>query len=209
MVDYLMGGEKADMVYSDMPYNIDLDYDKGFGKESKYGGKTNDLKTLDTYKAFVNRTIKNGVGHSKNDAHIFWWCDETYIWLVQTTFMDLGIANKRVCLWIKNNQNPTPGVAFNKCYEPCVYGTVGKPKLNPINNLTEILGKDVTTGNEAFEDITEMLDAWTAKRLPGQDYSHPTEKPVTLHEKPLRRCSKPNEVVLDLFGGSGSAQSYR
>ena len=35
-------------------------------------------------------------------------------------------------------------------------------------------------------------------------YEHPTQKPPTLSEKPLKRCTKVGDIVLDLFGGSGS-----
>jgi DNA modification methylase len=38
---------------------------------------------------------------------------------------------------------------------------------------------------------------------------HPTEKPVTLHERPLRRCTRPGDIVLDLFAGSGSLLTAR
>jgi DNA modification methylase len=200
-----MDGKKANMIYSDMPYNINLDYDKGFGKNSRYGGNTDDSKSIEEYTKFVRTTIRNGITHCEKDAHIFWYCDEKYIWLVQITYRELGIKCQRVCLWIKNNQNPTPGVAFNKCYEPCIYGTIGNPTINPVNNLTEILSKEVTTGNDSVEEIKDMLDIWLDKRLPTADYSHPTEKPVTLHEKPLRRCSKRGDIVLDLFAGSGSS----
>ena len=68
----------------------------------------------------------------------------------------------------------------------------------------EILNKEIGTGNRTADDIMDIFDIWLAKRLPGQDYEHPTSKPPTLHEKPLRRCSKINDIVLDLFGGSGS-----
>ena len=33
---------------------------------------------------------------------------------------------------------------------------------------------------------------------------HPTQKPPTLHEKAIKRCTQVGDVVLDLFGGSGS-----
>jgi DNA modification methylase len=33
---------------------------------------------------------------------------------------------------------------------------------------------------------------------------HPTQKPITLHERPIKRCTKPGDIILDLFGGSGS-----
>jgi DNA modification methylase len=49
-----------------------------------------------------------------------------------------------------------------------------------------------------------MLDIWLVKRLPSTDYEHPTDKNPELHEKALRRCSRVNDVVLDMFGGGGS-----
>ena len=99
----------------------------------------------------------------------------------------------------------TPQVAFNKAYEPCLVGTIGKPYLNEsVTNLTEILNRDIQPGNRTLDDIGDYLDIWIAKRLNGQDYVHPTEKPPTLHEKPLRRCTKVGDCVIDLCAGSGS-----
>jgi len=48
------------------------------------------------------------------------------------------------------------------------------------------------------------MEIWLVKRKAGQDYLHPTEKLPSLHEKALRRCTKPGDLVLDTFGGSGS-----
>jgi len=96
-----------------------------------------------------------------------------------------GLTNRRVCLWIKNGFSPVPGVAFNKGYEACVYATRGTPYLSDIHNLTEILNKDIASGNRAIDDIIDIFDIWLAKRDSGQDYQHPTQKPITLHEKPL------------------------
>jgi DNA modification methylase len=110
-----------------------------------------------------------------------------------------------VCLWIKNNQNCTPQVAFNKAYEPCVYGVVGKPYLNQnFTNANELLNQEIGTGNQVHEEILDMIDLWIEKRDAGQDYSHPTQKPVTLNEKPLKRCSAPGHVVFSGFAGGGS-----
>jgi DNA modification methylase len=104
-------------------------------------------------------------------------------------------------LWVKNGHNPTPQVAFNKCYEPCIYGTIGSPYLSKKEQgLTEIMNKDISTGNESLDDI----NLWTAKRLSSKDYSHATSKPTELHEKAIRRCTRPGDIILDSFGGSGS-----
>lgn len=201
----LVQDDKVSMLYCDPPYNISLDYSNGIGTNGKYGGKTNDKKSEEEYKAFLKKTLENGLSTTLPDAHVFYWCDENYIGLIQEIYKELGITNKRVCLWIKNNQNVTPQIAFNKVYEPCVYGTRGNPYLsNSVRNLNEVLNKEVGTGNRLTDDILDLFNIWLAKRLPSQDYEHPTEKPPTLHEKALRRCTKPGDIVLDLFGGSGS-----
>ncbi len=60
------------------------------------------------------------------------------------------------------------------------------------------------TGNRTAEDVADLFDLWLARRMPTQEYEHPTAKPPTLHEKPLKRCTAAGDFVLDLFGGSGS-----
>ena len=205
-IDRLVGSAQIDMVYLDPPYNISLDYNSGIGTKGKYGGQlTKDNKTEDEYRNFLKKSIENTLRKVKKDAHVFCYCDERYIGLLQQIYKQLGIDFKRVCLWIKNNQNTTPQVAFNKAYEACVYGTIGNPYLSDrLNNLTEVLNKEVETGNRMIDDIYDLFNIWLARRLPAQNYEHPTEKPPTLHEKPLRRCTKVGDTILDLFGGSGS-----
>lgn len=99
----------------------------------------------------------------------------------------------------------TPQTAFNKVYEPCVYGTIGNPYLSPsLHNLSEVLNKEVGTGNRLSDDIMDLFNIWLVKRVNAHDYEHPTQKPPTLYEKAFRRCTKPGDIILDLFGGSGS-----
>ena len=201
----LLDGARASMVYCDPPYNINLSYDKGIGTRGKYGGKTNDSKSFADYQSFLRKTIENALLVARDDAHFFYWCDQNYVGMIQDLYRTLGIENRRTCLWIKNNQNVVPQVAFNKVYEPCVYGTRGTPYLSENHyDLTEVMNKEIGTGNALIEDILGLLDIWLIKRLPGQEYRHPTEKPPTLHQKALKRCTKVNDIVLDLFGGSGS-----
>jgi DNA modification methylase len=89
-----------------------------------------------------------------------------------------------------------------------VYGTLGKPWLNDrIMNLNEIMNKEVTSGNRLTDDILDLLNIWMVKRLPSSEYEHPTQKSPILHEKALRRCTRPGDIVLDLTAGSGSILS--
>ena len=197
----LFGKEKASMIYSDSVYNINLDYNKGLGGKQNYGGEVIDKRTDEEYKEFLRQSLVAALTVTKPDCHVFYWNTEQQIWIVQTLYRELGISNKRVCLWVKNGHNPTPQVAFNKCYEPCIYGTIGSPYLSKKEQgLTEIFNKDITTGNDSLDEI----NIWTAKRVSSKEYSHATTKPVELHEKAIRRCTKPGDIILDSFGGSGS-----
>ncbi|MBU1754978.1 DNA modification methylase [Patescibacteria group bacterium] len=201
----LFGEERASMIYSDPPYNINIDYNGGIGGKQNYGGNVLDTRTDSEYKEFIAKTMIAALSVAKPDTHVFYWCDQIYIGLMQELYRELGIANKRVCLWLKNSQNPVPSVAFNKCYEPCVYGLRGKPYIaKSIQNLNEVLNKEITTGNNLIEETLDHLDVWLVKRLSGKDYEHATSKPPKLHEKAIRRCTKPGEIILDSFSGSGS-----
>ena len=206
IIKKLFGKEKAHMIFSDPIYNIGLSYDSGLGGKQSYGGKTNDKKTDAEYKEFLKKSLENATSTSHENCHIFYWCDEAYIGILQELYREFEIENKRVCLWVKNGQNPTPGIAFNKCYEPCVYGTKGKPYLSKSDqSLNEVMNKDIGTGNRLIDDILDLFDIWLVKRLAGNEYEHPTMKPPTLYEKAIRRCTKPGDIIFDGFGGSGSS----
>ena len=204
----LMAGLKADMINDDLPYNIGLSYEKGVGNKGHYGGTTNDNKTDQEYRNFVKTIMQNGLSVTKPDAHLFFWCDERYVWLFQELYRELGIDSKRLCIWIKDNASPTPQLAFNKITEFCTYGVRGKPFLSDkIKNLNEVMNKELSTGNRLSEDILDLLNIWLVKRLPGNQYDHPTQKNPQVHEKALRRCTRPGDIVLDLTCGSGSILS--
>ena len=197
----LFGKEKTSMIYSDPIHNINIDYAKGLGGKQNYGGDVEDNRTEEEYIAFLKKNIETAISFAHPDCHVFYWNTEQQIWIVQTLYRSLGIQNKRVCLWIKNGHNPTPQVAFNKCYEPCIYGTIGSPYLSKKQQaLTEVLNADIGTGNQSLDDIT----IWAEKRLNKSEYAHATSKPSELHHKAIRRCTTPNDIVYDSFGGSGS-----
>lgn len=197
----LFGNERASMIYSDPVYNISIDYNGGVGGKKDYGGNVNDTRTYDEYRKFLKDSMEAALAVSNKNIHVFYWCDQVYIGVVQELYRSLGIANKRVCLWLKNNQNPVPSVAFNKAYEPVVYGVRGKPYLANIQNLNEVLNKELGTGNNLLDEVN---DIWMAKRLSAKEYEHATSKPPQLHEKAIKRCTKPNDIILDSFLGSGS-----
>lgn len=201
----LFENERASMIYSDPVYNISIDYDGGIGGKKDYGGNVNDTRTFEEYKLFIKDSLSAALSVSNPNTHVFYYCDQIYIGLVQDVYRMLGVANKRVCLWLKNSQNPVPKVFCNKAYEPAVYGTFGRPYLaESITKLNEVLNQEFTTGNDLVAQVDDFIEIWTAKRLSAKDYQHATSKPITLHEKAIKRCTKPNDIILDSFLGSGS-----
>jgi DNA modification methylase len=201
----LLGEEKVSMVYSDPVYNLDIDYDGGIGGNKEYGGSVKDSRTFEEYKTFIRESLESALAVSNPSTHVFYYCDQVYIGLIQDIYRSLGISNKRVCLWLKNSQNPVPKIFCNKAYEPAVYGIRGRPYLaESVTNLNEVLNKEFGTGNELVAQVDDFLEIWTAKRLSAKDYEHATSKPITLHEKAIKRCTKPNDIILDSFLGSGS-----
>jgi DNA modification methylase len=203
----LLGDERASMIMSDPIYNLKIEglYNGGIGGKQQYGGMVDDSKTDEEYRAFIKATMEAALAVTKDDAHVFYWCDQTYIWLMQTLYRELGLTNKRVAIWLKNSQNPTPGVAFNKAYEPCVYAVRGKPYIvKGVNKLNEVMNPDMTTGNELIQQAMDMFAVWPVKRLPGKEYEHSTMKPPELYEKAIRRCTRTNDIIVDSFSGSGS-----
>lgn len=203
----LMGDERTSFIYSDPPYNLKggIDYNTGIGGKQNYGGNVNDNRTDEEYREFLKRTMEASLSVSNKDAHIFYWCDQVFIGTIQDLYRQSSVQNKRVCLWIKNGQNPTPGVAFSKCFEPCVYGVRGKPYISKaFQSYNEVMNNDIGNGNDLITNTLDHLDIWAVKRLSGKDYEHATSKPPELHQKAIRRCSKPGDIILDSFGGSGS-----
>lgn len=203
-VKKVVGDAVIDMVYCDPIYNINLSYSKGIGGTKDYGGSATDNRSDTEYESLLEKTMANALAVSSKNAHVFYYCDQTYVPLIAKLYAKLGVDFKRICIWLKGVANPVPQVAFSKVYEPCVYGTRGKPYLSPNHtNYDEVLNKDVGTGSQMIESFMDMIDVWAVQRLSGNSYSHPTQKPITLHDKPIRRCTKVNGNVLSLFGGSG------
>ena len=205
VIKRLVGEIKVPYINCDPPFNLKLDYSKGVGNKSHYGGKEKDNRTNEEYLLFLKSSLENALSVSTPDTHIFYWCDEKYVWLVQGLFKEMGINNERLCIWIKNNQSVTQKIAFNKMTEYCCYGTRGKVWLNEnIRNLNEIQNKEVATGNRSADDIMDLLNIWLVDCPPATEYLHPTMKPPRLCEKSMRRCTKVGDYSLDCFGGSGS-----
>lgn len=189
-VERLMAGAKADMVFTDPPYNI------GFGgtmsdtsvngvrvphkpANTKYEGIHNDSKTRTDFHDFMLSVLSIIQAYCLGGYYICFsssTLDELLIPLAET-----GLGWKSIIIWNKN-QSPMGGGHFRRKYEPIAYGYF----------------ENRFYGRDYAED-----DVWDVDRTRKNDL-HPTMKPVELIERAIGYSSKKGQLVLDLFGGSGS-----
>jgi site-specific DNA-methyltransferase (adenine-specific) len=181
-VERLMGGEKADMVHTDPPYNVDYS-NQGRPKPGKtnLGKIKNDRMADDQFLAFLGDCFKSAFDFCKNDSSI-------YIWYASKETMNFHAA-AAAAGWDINQQIiwKKPMLLgrgrYQWAHEPCVFGVKGKPW---------------------FTDDRTKTTIWDFGGYDKSKNVHPTQKPVVVPEEAISNSSKIGSNVLDLFLGSGS-----
>lgn len=207
----LLVDEKARLIFTDPPYSIDYhSVDKtGKGKGASYhsekfggtGGKIfNDDKTPEEALEFYKKILTEIYNFSTDDTTIYWWYAITLMDVNMQAFRSAKWHFSQTIFWLKNSMIFSPGQRFHRIYEPCMVGwKQGKVSYQNLtfSNFTELWELDQKT-------FAEHLDIWYNKRDNTNSYIHPTQKPVRLAERALKRSSEKGDIVLDAFGGSGS-----
>jgi len=198
----LMDGKKARLVFTDPPYNVDYssasDNSYATGKFKHEKVFDDNLKDDDCLQ-FYTAVLKHLYNVTTEDACIYWWYANMNYHLNRQSFIDSGWRIHQSIIWVKNS--PTLSRRdFMGCYEPCMYGwKQGNKHYNHkiIRNIRDIWNLD-------FEDFGSLLDCWYEQRDNTNEYLHPTQKPVRLSERALKLSSEKGDIVMDVFGGSGS-----
>lgn len=202
----LFGKERARLVFTDPPYSVDYVSTAGLSYESdKYGGTGgkifNDDKSPEEARKFYEQTLKNIYGYTSEDMTLYWWYASRLQYVNQMAFGTQGFHMSQICIWLKNSLIYSPGQLYHRIYEPCMVGWKenGAPHYKDIvfASFSELWTLDKKT-------FADHLDAWYNKRDSTARYLHPTQKPVALAERALKRSSEKGDIVLDAFGGSGS-----
>jgi DNA modification methylase len=171
-VERLMDGQKADMVFTDPPYgmNLDTDYTK-MGD----GGKSHKAVIADD-EQYDAGFLLSTFAYCKE---IFLWGADYYVETLRRNYPNLGSW----IIWDKYSDQERHGLLdgkFGSSFETCWSKTQHK------RELARVL---VTTNYTARGDETRV---------------HPTQKPVALAEWFFSRWGKRGNIVVDLYGGSGS-----
>ncbi|MES5142499.1 DNA modification methylase [Lactobacillus crispatus] len=180
-VKALMGGYQADLLLTDPPYNVDYT-----GKTKTAMKIANDhLKGDDFYKflysAFdcAKENMKDGA------AYYVWYASGTPMsYVFNKALNDVGMKVRQQLIWEKN-QIVIGRQDYQWQHEPCLYGW----------------NED---GSHAWYSDRKQSTVLHFDK-PQRSDLHPTMKPIPLFDYQIKNSSKSGDIVLDLFGGSGTS----
>lgn len=204
-VEKLMEVDKAQLIFTDAPYNVDYESAAGRSYSSTdFGGNGNKIFNDDKSEGecleFYTAVLKNAFNFSTDDASIYWWFASKNQHINREALMNAGWYISQMLIWVKEHFVFARSQDYHRMYEPCLLAWKKGRKHytnRSLSTLTDLFSLDRI-------DFQEQFDIWYEKRDITNNYVHPTQKPVRLAERAMRKNSRAGDIVLDLFGGSGS-----
>jgi len=190
----LMEGKQADCVFTDPPYNVN------YTGQGKLGGIKNDNMEEEEFVEFVIAFMEVMKEYLKTGG-VFYMCSGWSSYpIFAYAIKACGMKFANPIIWVKNNT--TLGWNDYKYkYEMLLKGkkkTKGKKKSS-----TPIL-YGWNGGKHYFKDTRYESDVWEINRRATNTMIHPTQKPILLVNRAISNSTQRGDIVLDLFGGSGT-----
>jgi len=192
-VEKLTGKVKADMMITDPPYNVDY---KG-GTKDKLTIK-NDSMGSEEFRSFLTDAFTNAFANLKNGAAAYVFHSDTEGYNFRGAYCDAGFKLAQSCVWVKNSM-VMGRQDYQWQHEPVICGE----KPNDDSEWEPIIYGWNPSGKHSWHSNRKQKTVWYFDK-PTRSKEHPTTKPVKLVAYPIQNSSKQGDLVLDLFGGSGS-----
>jgi DNA modification methylase len=195
--DALLGGEQAQMVFSDPPYNVKIDghvCGLGSSQHADFAMASGEM-SVDEFTTFLGRNASNLVQHSVDGALHFTCMDWRHLHELLSGTRDHYSTLLNLCVWDKGQGGM--GSFYRSQHEIIAVFKAGKGAH--INNVA--LGKHGRNRTNVWKypGANSMSRGRTRKLA-----LHPTVKPVALVADAILDASHRSGVVLDPFGGSGT-----
>ena len=173
--EVLMQGQKANLVVTDPPYNVNY--------EGTAGKIKNDNLEDEKFYQFLLDAFVNMEKVMANDASIYVFHADTEGLNFRKAFSDAGFYLSGCCIWMK------PSLVLGRSpyqwqHEPCLYGWKKK-------------------GKHQWYSDRKQTTIWSFEKSK-KNTDHPTMKPIPLLAYPIKNSSMSNTLILDPFLGSGS-----
>ena len=176
-VQVLMEGKYADLCVTDAPYNVD--YEGGSGMKIQ-----NDNMSGEEFYKFLDKAFKNINLSLKPGACFYEFFATREHVNFENALKDNDLSPKQELIWSKNGQFTLGRQDYQWDFEPCFYGWKNGASHNWYSDRKQ---KCVLTFDK-----------------PKRNELHPTQKPVPLISYLMKNSSRPKDLVIDLFGGSGT-----
>lgn len=208
-VKILMAGKMADLVVTDPPYNVNVSNTQGMKI-------ANDNMKASEFQSFIKKAMQAMSLFLKPGGAFYVWYAHSSEMEFRQALIDAGLMVKQTLIW--NKSHFTLGRQDYKWkHEPCLYGWkegAAHYFIDEFNHPTVIEGgADLDVNTMSKEQLKKTLKEIFDMQLqtsvidvnkPNFDELHPTMKPIDLIARLVYNSSKVDEIVLDLFGGSGT-----
>lgn len=177
-VKVLMDGEKADLLLTDPPYNVDYEE----GTEDKMKIQNDSFKSEGDFLEFLRKAMRCASDVMKDGASYYIFHADSEGSNFRQAATEIGKV--RECLiWVKNKL-VIGRQDYQWKHEPCLYGWKG-------------------TGHKWYNDRSQTTIPEFDR--PDRSEEHPTMKPIPLFAYLMKNSTKPGDLVLDPFAGSGTS----
>ena len=204
-LEKLLDGKKADMVWTDPPYNVNV--------QGQAGSIINDNMSDESFNLFLKDVYSCLFLAMKSGAVIYVAHADTERVNFTKTFTESGLKLSQVLIWVKNS-GTLSRQDFNWQHEPILYGWKEGEKHYFCQDFTRttVIDDDLDIKKLNKKELealvnsmrTELKKTVLRENRPTKSELHPTMKPVSLVQRMIEWSSQHEDIVLDVFGGSGS-----